>query len=105
MASEITKSVHLVMSIQWGKRARDQISKDTIKKYFQKVSLFPNEVITTDDNDPFEGEDMQSLEELCSMLDIPEHTSAWKFLDAEDELSTKTHQLGVKTSEPRLLRK
>ena len=88
MASEITKSVHLLMSILWGKQAWDEISKDTIKKCFQKVDLFPNEVITTDDDDPFEGEDMQSLEELCSMLDIPEHTSAQKFLVAEEELST-----------------
>ena len=88
MASEITKSVHLLMSIQWGKRAWDEISEDTIKKCFQKVGLFSDEVITTDDDDPFEGEDMQSLEELCSMLDIPEHTSAREFLDAEDELST-----------------
>ena len=88
-ASEITKSIHLLMSIQWGKRAWDEVSEDTIKKCFQKVGLYPDECITSDDDDdPFEGEDMQILEELCSTLDISERTSVREFLDAEEEIST-----------------
>ena len=89
MASEITKSVHVLMSIQWGKKAWDEISEETIKKCFLKVGLFPEEIGATDeDDDPFAGEEMQSLEELCTMLNMPDYISAQEFLDAEDELTT-----------------
>ena len=69
-ASEIVMSVNLLMAIQWGKQAWDEISQDTIAKYFNKVGLVPdaNTIEGNDDDDPFEGEDMLSLEELCKKL-------------------------------------
>ena len=88
-ASEITKSVHVLMSIQWGKKAWDEISEETIKRCFVKVGLFPEEMGGIDgDDDPFDGEEMKNLEELCSGLNLPDHISAQEFLDAENELKT-----------------
>ena len=55
-------SVNLLMAIQWGKQAWDEISQDTIE-CFNKVGLVPdaNIIERNDDDDPFEGEDMMSL--------------------------------------------
>lgn len=75
------------MAIQWGKQAWDEVSAITIKKCFVKVGLYPDETCTADDDDdPFEGEDMQGLQELCSTLVMAESTNARQFIDAEDEI-------------------
>ena len=56
-ASDIAKSVNLLMAIQWGKQAWDEISQDKVAKFFNKVGLVPgaNIIEVNDDHDPFEG--------------------------------------------------
>ena len=72
-----------------GKKAWDEISEETIKRCFVKVGLFPEEMGGIDgDDDPFDGKEMKNLEDLCSRLNLPDHISAQKFLDAENELKT-----------------
>ena len=75
-ASEIVKSVNLLMAIQWGKQAWDEISADTIKKCFEKVGLVPDGNTTKeDDDDPFMGEDMLScVQSLFKGQQLPENS-------------------------------
>ena len=44
------------------------------------------------DDEPFDGEEMQNLEELCTLLNLPDHISTHKFLYAEDELELVNSQ-------------
>ena len=83
-ASDIIKSVNLLTAIQWGKRAWDEINQDTIAKCFNKVGLVldANVIQGNDDDDPFEGEDMLSLEELCKKLG-EESLAAKEFVNAD----------------------
>ena len=93
-ASEIVKSVNLLMAIQWGKQAWDEISQDTIAKCFNKVGLVPdaNTIEGNDDDDLFEVEDMLSLEELCKKLG-EESTAAKEFVNADEELPSCTEPI------------
>ena len=81
-ASEIVKSVNLLLSIEWGREAWDEVSTDTIQIYFKKTGLFPVEVDIEDD--PFEGDDLQDLQQLLARVD--ESCSAEEYLSAEDDL-------------------
>ena len=92
--SEIVTSVNLLMAIQWGKQAWDEISQDTIAKYFNKVGLVPdaNTIEGNNGDDPFEGEDMLSLEELCKKLG-EESTAAKEFVNADEELPSCTEPI------------
>ena len=92
--SEIVTSVNLLMAIQWGKQAWDEISQDTIAKCFNKVGLVPdaNTIEGNDDDDLFELEDMLSLEELCKKLG-EESTAAKEFVNADEELPSCTEPI------------
>ena len=57
-ASEIVKSVHLLMSIEWGKQAWDGVSSDTIIKCFKRTGLYSEAEVEEDEDDPFEGEEL-----------------------------------------------
>ena len=81
-ASEIVKSVNLLMSIEWGRQAWDEVSADTIQRCFKKTGLFPEEVNIEDD--PFEGEDLQDLQQLLTRVD--ESYSAEEYISVEDDL-------------------
>ena len=59
-ASDIVKSANLLMSIEWGRQAWDEISSNTIQKCFKKTGLCPDELTVEDD--PFEGEELQDLQ-------------------------------------------
>ena len=79
-ASEIVKSVHLLQAIQWGKQSWDEVDQETVQKCFKKVGLSPDEVDMEEGiDDPFEGEDMMSLEELCAKLGTTETVTAQEF--------------------------
>ena len=82
IASEIVKSVHLLQAIQWGKQAWNEIDSETIRKCFAKVGMYPEKLSDDDDDDPFEGEEMMNLKELCSKLS--NDCSAEQYLDADD---------------------
>lgn len=79
-ASEIVKSVNLLMAIQWGKQAWDEISPDAITECFRKVGLVPdaNIIEGNDDDDLFEGEDMLSLEKLCKKQKAQGRINCWQ---------------------------
>ena len=81
-ASEIVKSVSLLMSIEWGRQAWYEVSADTIQRWFKKTGLFPEEVNIKDD--PFEGEDLQHLQYLLTKVD--ESCSAEEYISVEDDL-------------------
>ena len=95
-ASEIVKSVNLLMAIQWGKQAWDEICQDTIAKCFNKVGLVPgaNTIEGNDDDDPFQGEDMLSLEELCKKLG-KESTAPKEFVNTDEELPSCTEPIDI----------
>lgn len=69
-ASEIVKSVDLLMSIEWGKQAWDEVSSDTIIKCFKRTGLNPEVEVEEDEDedDPFEGEELSSLQLLVNSL-------------------------------------
>ena len=76
------KSVNLLLSIEWGREAWDEVSADTIRRCFKKTGLFPEEVDIEDD--PFEGDDVQDLQQLLARVD--ESCSAEEYISAEDDL-------------------
>ena len=55
------------MSIEWGTEAWDEVSADTIQRYFKKSRLFLEEVDIEDD--PFKGDDFQDIQQLLAMVD------------------------------------
>ena len=57
------------MSIEWGRQAWDEVSSDTIQRCFKKTGLYPEEIAIEDD--PFEGEELQDLQELLSRIEVP----------------------------------
>lgn len=66
-ASEIVKSVNLLMAIEWGRQAWDEVSDTTTTKCLKKTRLYPDSGDT--DEDPFEGEERQDLSLLLDRLD------------------------------------
>ena len=63
-----------------GKKAWDETSEATIKRCFVKVGLIPEEMGGIDvDDEPFDGEEMQNLEELCTLPNLPDHISTQNF--------------------------
>ena len=56
------------MSIEWGKQAWDEISSDTIIKCFKRTGLYPEAEVDEDEDDPFEGDELSSLQLLVNSL-------------------------------------
>ena len=56
------------MSIEWGKQAWDEISSDTIIKCFKRTGLYPEAEVEEDEDDPFEGDELSSLQLLVNSL-------------------------------------
>ena len=48
-ASDIAKSVNLLMSVEWGRQAWDDVSRETIVKFFKRTELYSDEVDEEDD--------------------------------------------------------
>ena len=84
-ASEIVKSVNLLMAIEWGKQAWDEVSDTTITKCFKKTGLYPDSEDT--DEDPFEGEELHDLSLLLDRLDAPCTTQ--EYIAEEDEVDVR----------------
>ena len=81
-ASDIVKSVNLLMSIEWGRQAWDDVSSETIVKCFKRTGLYPDEV--DEEDDPFEGEEVSRLQELIMAMEVS--CTAGELLAAEDEI-------------------
>ena len=58
--SEIVKSVNLLMNIEWGKQAWDEVSAETIAKCFKSTCLYPDKAV--------EGEDSLELQQALTEL-------------------------------------
>ena len=58
-ASEIVKSINVLMAIEWGRQAWNDVRQSTITKCFQKTGLYPRDEPIEDD--PFEGEELANL--------------------------------------------
>ncbi|XP_032229372.1 tigger transposable element-derived protein 1-like [Nematostella vectensis] len=65
-ASDIVKSIDVLMSIEWGKQAWDEVQESTIIKCFKSTGLYPDTELV--DDDPFEGEDLVQHEQIDTML-------------------------------------
>ena len=67
-ASEIIKSLDLLMSIICGKQEWDEGFSDTVIKCFKRIGLYPEAEVAEDEDDPFEGEELSSLQFLVNSL-------------------------------------
>ena len=73
-ASEIIKSVDLLMSKICGKQEWDEGFSDTVIKCFKRIGLYPEAEVAdevaevADEDDPFEGEELSSLQFLVNSL-------------------------------------
>ena len=56
------------MSIEWEKQAWDKVSSDTVIKCFKRTGLCPKAEVKEDEDDPFEGEELSSLQLLVNSL-------------------------------------
>ena len=72
-ASEIVKSVHLLMAIRWMVSAWEEVKPEVITKCFKHVGMYPDETesMLTED-DPFDGEELLELQDLLSKMSTPE---------------------------------
>ena len=60
-ASEIVKSVNLLMAIRWMVSAWEEVPSEVISKCFKHVGMYPDEEMEMDD-DPFAGEELLEIE-------------------------------------------
>lgn len=66
-ASEIVKSVNLLMAIRWMVTAREEVPSEVISKCSKHVGMYPDEEMEMED-DPFAGEELLDIEELLSRI-------------------------------------
>ncbi|XP_068671032.1 tigger transposable element-derived protein 6-like [Montipora foliosa] len=66
-ASEIVKSVNLLMAIRWMVSAWEEVPSEVISKCFKHVGMYPDQETEMDD-DPFAGEELLKIEELLSRI-------------------------------------
>lgn len=82
-AGEIVKSINVLMAIEWGRQAWNEVASNTIKKCFQRTGLYPQDEIIEDD--PFEGEELLDLRALMNRINAP--CSAEDYIVSEDEVA------------------
>ena len=56
------------MSIICGKQEWDEGFSDTVIKCFKRIRLYPEAEVAEDEDDPFEGEELSSLQFLVNSL-------------------------------------
>ena len=81
-ASEIVKSINVLMSIEWGRQAWDELSASTIRKCFQSTGLYPQDPVVEDD--PFEEEELHDLQDLINRFDV--QLTATEFIASENDI-------------------
>ncbi|XP_068712886.1 tigger transposable element-derived protein 6-like [Montipora foliosa] len=68
-ASEIVKSVNLLMAVRWMVNAWDEVKCEVISKCFRHVGMYPSAMeLDEDDDDPFAGEELLDLEALVQKM-------------------------------------
>ena len=66
-ASEIARSVNLLMAIRWMVSAWEEIPSEVISNCFKHVGMYPDQETEMGD-DPFAGEEFLEIEELLSRI-------------------------------------
>ena len=69
-ASEIIKSVHLLMAIRWMVSAWEEVKPEVITRCFKHVRMYPDEAEAIEIDDPFAGEEELEMETLLSKISI-----------------------------------
>ena len=68
-ASDIVKSVNLLMAVRWVVSAWEEVPAAVVSKCFKKVGMYPVENLNAEeDDDPFEGEELMDIPELLSHI-------------------------------------
>ena len=68
-ASEIVKSVNLLMAVRWVVSAWEEVPVAVVSKCFKKVGMYPVENLNAEeDDDLFEGEELMDIPELLSHI-------------------------------------
>ena len=69
-ASDIVKSVNLLMAVRWMANAGEEVKSDVISKCFRHVGMYPLTMDLDDggDDDPFAGEELLVLEALVQKI-------------------------------------
>lgn len=68
-ASDIVKSVNLLMAVRWMVNAWDEVKGDVISKCLRHVGMYPSAMdLDDDDDDPFAGEELLDLEALVEKM-------------------------------------
>ena len=65
-ASEIVKSINVLMAIEWRRQAWNDVRQSTITKCFRKTGLYPGDEPIEDD--PFEGEELGNLKTIMGRI-------------------------------------
>ncbi|XP_032237746.2 tigger transposable element-derived protein 6 [Nematostella vectensis] len=81
-ATDIVKSIDVLMSIEWGKQAWVEVQESYIIKCFKSTGLYPDTEPV--DDDPFEGENLVQHEQIDTMLaTLSAPCTAQEFLDID----------------------
>ncbi|XP_068704078.1 uncharacterized protein [Montipora foliosa] len=67
-ASEIIKSVYLLMAIRWMVSAWEEVKPEVITRCFKHVGMYPDEAEAIEIDDPFAGEEELEMETLLSKI-------------------------------------
>ena len=67
-ASDIIKSVNLLMAVRWMVMAWEEVKPEVIVKCFKHVDLYPEENYNDVDDDPFVGEELMNLDEVVAKV-------------------------------------
>lgn len=65
-ASEIVKTINVLMAIEWGRQAWNDVCQSTTTKCFQKTGLYPRDEPIEDD--PFEEEELANLKTIMDRI-------------------------------------
>ena len=65
-ASEIVKSINVLMAIEWGRQTWNDVRQSAITKCFQKTGLYPRDEPIEDDH--FEGEELANLKTIMDRI-------------------------------------
>ena len=98
-ASDVIKSVNLLMAVRWMVSAWEEVKPELIIKYFKHVGMNPEGNQAEEDDDPFAGEELLDLNELVAKVSGETNVDAATYVaDADSE--ALSHQHCVDTGDP-----